>query len=150
MDTDQEAYNELCYYTLPHGDPAFIHQHVVDAYAAQNASEKDKPIKLTFALAGFFLYVERQFTGRHSRQARSQLAHMQMTREKQAWPVFDLPARRGEIPVKDVLAALAGPARDEMIRRWCESVWEAFFKRADPSFRTCSASMGSFEETSGL
>lgn len=65
MDTDQEAYNELCYYTLPHGDPAFIHQHVVDAYAAQNVSEKDKPIKLTFALAGLFLYVDKQFTGRH-------------------------------------------------------------------------------------
>jgi hypothetical protein len=64
MDTNHEAYNELCYYTLPHGDPAFIHQHVVDAFAAQTCSENDKPIKLTFALAGLFLYVEKQFTGR--------------------------------------------------------------------------------------
>jgi hypothetical protein len=126
MDTDQEAYNELCYYTLPHGDPAFIHQHIVDAFAAQTCSENDKPIKLTFALAGLFLYVEKQFTGRHSRLARSQLAHMQMAREKQVWPVFDLPARRGQITVRDVLASPAGPARDEMIHGWCVSVWHAF------------------------
>jgi hypothetical protein len=121
MHTDQEAYNELCYYTLPHGDPAFIHQHVVDSYAAQNANEKDKPIKLTFALVGLFLYVEKQFT---SRQV--QLAHMKLAREKQAWPAFALPARRGDITVKDVLASPAGPARDEMIHGWCVSVWNAF------------------------
>ena len=45
MVTDQAAYEELCYYTLAHGDPAFIHQHVVDAFAAQTADENIKPIK---------------------------------------------------------------------------------------------------------
>jgi len=126
MDTDQEAYNELCYYTLPHGDPAFIHQHVVDAYVAQNASEKDKPIKLTFALAGLFLYVEKQFTGRQVQLAHSRIARSQLAQEKQPWPVFVLPARRGEITVREVLASPAGPARDEMIHGWCESVWNAY------------------------
>jgi Family of unknown function (DUF5946) len=126
MDTDQDAYNELCYYTIPHGDPAFIHQHVVDAYAAQTCDETDKPIKLTFALAGLYLYVEKQFTGRHSRQARSQLAHMQLVHKKQPWAVFALPAERGEITVREVLAAAAGPARDEVIQHWRESIWKAF------------------------
>jgi hypothetical protein len=33
--TNDELYNELAFYTLSHPDPAFLHQHVVDAYAAQ-------------------------------------------------------------------------------------------------------------------
>ena len=67
METDQDAYNELCYYTLPLGDPAFIHQHVVDAFAVQTAGGNDKPIKVVFALVGLFLYVEKQFSGRQAR-----------------------------------------------------------------------------------
>ena len=121
METDQDAYNELCYYTLPLGDPAFIHQHVVDAFAAQTAGGNDKPIKVAFALVGLFLYVEKQFSGRQV-----QLAHMKLAQKKQPWPVFVLPAKRGAITVREVLAAPAGPARDEMIRRWCASVWNAF------------------------
>ena len=55
--TSEDAYHELCYYTLAHRDPSFIHQHVVDAFAAQHADEKTKPIKLTFALVGALLGV---------------------------------------------------------------------------------------------
>jgi hypothetical protein len=121
MSTEQDIYNELSYYTIAHGDPAFIHQHVVDAFAAQTASENDKPIRLTFALVGLYLYIERQFTGRQV-----QLAHMKLGQAKQAWPVFQLPEKRGELTVADVLAAPAGPERDEMIQRWCVSVWGAY------------------------
>ena len=64
MNAETTAYHELCCYTLTHGDPAFIHQHVVDAYAAQDASNTDNPIRLTFALVGLYLHVERGFTGR--------------------------------------------------------------------------------------
>jgi Family of unknown function (DUF5946) len=71
--------------------------------------------------AFFYLYVEKQFTGRQV-----QLAHMQLAREKQPWPVFVLPTRRGEITVRDVLVSLPDPARDEMIHGWCISVWNAF------------------------
>ena len=53
--TSEAAYHELCYYTLTLGDPAFIHQHVVDAFAAQQADEQTKPIKVTFALVGLYL-----------------------------------------------------------------------------------------------
>jgi hypothetical protein len=35
-----------------HRDPSFIHQYVVDAFAAQQADEQTKPMKLTFALVG--------------------------------------------------------------------------------------------------
>jgi hypothetical protein len=121
MNNEHELYNELCYYTLPYGDAAFIHQHVVDAFAAQTANENDKPIKLTFALVGLYLHVEKHFNGRQV-----QLAHMKLGWKKQAWPVFSLPTERGTITVANVLDAPAGPRRDEMIHQWCISVWEAF------------------------
>jgi hypothetical protein len=39
----RDAYAELCAYPLSSGDPAFIHQHVVDAFAAQRASAAGRP-----------------------------------------------------------------------------------------------------------
>jgi hypothetical protein len=119
--TPEQTFHELCYYTLAHGDPSFIHQHVVDALAAQSADEHDKPIKLAFALVGLYLHIERQFSGRQV-----QRVHMQLARQKQAWPLFALPADRGSITVAHVMAAPAGPERDAMIHQWCSSVWEAF------------------------
>ena len=47
--------NELSYYTLAHGDSAFIHQHVVDAYAAQHLRSSTSTIGAAFALAGLYL-----------------------------------------------------------------------------------------------
>src|SRR5438309_9926111 len=109
--TSADAFNELCYYTLAHGDPAFIHQHVVDAFAAQTADEQTKPIKLTFALVGLYLHVEKQFTGR-----RVQLAHMKLAREKHPWPPLVLPEATGAMTAADVLVAPAGPERDAAIQ----------------------------------
>src|SRR5438132_10744976 len=101
---DVEAYNELCCYTLSLGDPAFIHQHVVDAFAAQHADEQTKPIKLTFALVGLHLHVEKQFSGKEI-----QRVHMGLARRKRAWPSFVLPNERGNMTVADVLAVPPGP-----------------------------------------
>jgi hypothetical protein len=72
----------------------------VDAYAAQTADENTKPIKLVFTLVGFYLHVEQQFTGRQVK-----LAHMQLGRAKQLWPIIPLPENRGAIRVGQVLAA---------------------------------------------
>jgi hypothetical protein len=120
FDPEEQAYHKLCAYTLTHGDPSFIHQHVVDAFAAQRADEKTKPIGVTFALVGLYLHVEHRWTGREV-----QRAHMALAREKHPWPQFVLPDSRGSITPSQVLAAPAGPARDEAIHRWCTSVWEA-------------------------
>jgi hypothetical protein len=116
-----EKFYELSYYTLAHPDPAFIHQHIVDAFAAQTADEDTKPIAITFALIGLCLYLERNYTGKQV-----QLAHMALARHKRDWPKFDLPASRGEITVADVLNEPAGPGRDVKIREWCASVWQAY------------------------
>ena len=117
----QQKFYELSYYTLAHPDPAFIHQHIVDAFTAQTADEDSKPIAVAFALIGLCLYLEKNYTGKQV-----QLAHMQIARRKREWPKFDLPDERGVITVADVLSEPPGLPRDAKIREWCASVWEAY------------------------
>ena len=119
-DRNRDAYDELCCYTLSHDGVEFIHQHVVDAFAAQDAKADDKPIRLAFALVGLYLHVENGFSGREV-----QLAHMKLARTKQAWPTFDLPVDRGEITAATVISA-PPEARDETIHKWARSVWNAY------------------------
>jgi uncharacterized protein DUF5946 len=121
MQAGREEYHELSYYTLAHPDPSFIHQHIVDAYTAQCADEDTRPIAVAFALIGLQLYVEQSCSGKEV-----QRVHMKLARRRRAWPKFNLPRQRGTITVSDVLAAPAGDERDEMIRRWCVSVWDAW------------------------
>ena len=120
-DQEQEKFYELSYYTLAHPDPAFIHQHIVDAFGAQTADENSKPIGVAFALMGLCLYLEKNYTGKQV-----QLAHMALARPNHEWPKFDLPQSRGEVTVADVLNEPAGPERDAKIREWCRSVWQAY------------------------
>ncbi len=119
MPSDQDLYNELAFYTLAHGDPAFIHQNVVDAFAAQTAGPSTKPITIVFALIGLYLHVEKGFTGKQV-----QRAHMQLAKYRRQWFMPALPLDRGAIRIQNVLAAAPGSERDELIRRWCESAWQ--------------------------
>jgi Family of unknown function (DUF5946) len=118
---DRAAYDELASYTLTHGDPAFIHQHVVDAFAAQHATEDSKTIGVAFALIGLYLHLERGRSGREVQQA-----HMRLGRRRRQWPTFDLPPTRGEITIHDVVAVAPGPERDRAIDGWCASVWDSW------------------------
>jgi hypothetical protein len=121
MDPMRAAYDELYAYTLEHGGPSFILQHVVDAYGAQMAAAGDKPIRLVFSLAGLCLHVERQFTGRQV-----QRVHMRMGQHKREWPRVPLPSDRGNMTAADVVAVPPGADRDRAIDAWCETVWRAF------------------------
>jgi hypothetical protein len=121
MNASSGIYNELCCYTLSLRDPSFIHQHAVDAFAAQNATESDRPIRLTFALVGLYLHVEKGFTGKQV-----QRSHMRLGRSRRSWPKFRIPDDRGSITEFDVMQAPAGALRDQMIHQWCFSVWNAF------------------------
>jgi hypothetical protein len=121
MTTDLDAYHELSAYTLSLGDPAFVHQHVVDAFAAQHASAEDKPIKIAFALIGLYLALERGYSGRQV-----QLAHMRLAGTRKQWPRFDPPDARGELSALDVLRAERGPDRERAMRDWMASVWQAW------------------------
>jgi hypothetical protein len=115
------AYEELQCYTLEHGGAEFIHQHVVDAWIAQNADDRTKPIGLAFALVGLYLRVERNVSGRQV-----QRTHMALAKRKRTWPSFALPKDRGAMTPESVMAAPAGPARDRAIDAWCATVWEAY------------------------
>ena len=121
-----EPYDELSAYTLAHGDPAFIHQHVVDAYGAQTTEVGDKPIRLTFSLVGLYLHVEKGCTGRYV-----QRVHMRMGQRKRTWPAWTLPHDRGAMTAVDVMRAAPGPDRDKAIDDWCASVWNAFRANRD-------------------
>jgi len=119
--SEMQQYYELSYYTLAHPGPQFIHQHIVDAFAAQTANHDTKSIAVAFALIGLSLYLEKNCTGKQV-----QLAHMALTNRKKDWPRFDLPKDRGEITVADVLSKPEGEERDAMIHAWCASVWQAY------------------------
>src|SRR6266700_6488680 len=129
MPSELELFHEMSFYTLAHTDSAFLHQNAVDAFTAQQADLTTKPIAVVFALVGLYLHVEKQFTGRQV-----QKVHMQLANRRKGWTMPPLPpergserdSARGSIRVADVLAASPGPARDAMIHRWCETVWEAF------------------------
>lgn len=121
MNAERDAYNALCSYTLAHGDVAFIHQHVVDAFAAQRADEESKPIQPVFALVGLYLLIEKQFSGRQV-----QRVHMRLARHGRSWPRVVLPRERGSMTAVDVMAAHDGRERDAAIHAWCVSVWAAF------------------------
>ena len=123
--SEQEAFYELCCYTTTHSDTNFIHQHVVDAFAAQTADKKTKSITITFALVGLYLHLEKNFTGKKVQQA-----HIQLAKHKKFWPNFKLPEKRGNITVYDVIKVEEGLNRDEMIFKWCESVWLAYAVRS--------------------
>ena len=119
--TEQDALDALAAYTLTHGDIAFIHQHVVDASAAQHATTDTRPIAIAFALIGLYLHVERGLSGRQV-----QRAHIMLAKRSRHWPTFWLPEHRGTVTALDDMAAPAGPERDRAIDAWCESVWDAY------------------------
>jgi hypothetical protein len=118
---DQQMYAELAYYTLAHRDRGFIHQLAVDAYSAQHAGPETKPIAVALALAGLYLHLEKGFSGKQV-----QRAHMRLSRKKQQWPLFELPAGRGDVTIADVVEAPEGEQRDVAIERWCAAVWQAW------------------------
>ncbi|MFZ6000296.1 MAG: DUF5946 family protein [Bacteroidota bacterium] len=117
-----EQFSELTFYTLSHPDKDyFIHQHVVDAFHAQTANQHTKPIQLTFALVGLYLFLEKDYSGRQVQEA-----HAKIASEKISWPQQPLPIERGVVTAGDVLNAAAGSERDEIIKQWCASVWHAY------------------------
>lgn len=118
---EQHAYEELQCYTLAHGAPTFIHQYVVDAWTAQHADARTKPIALTFALIGLHLHVDRGVSGKQV-----QHVHMLLGRRKSRWPTIPLHKERGQITADQVLCAPPGPKRDQAIDAWCASVWQAY------------------------
>ena len=118
---EQALYHELALYTLAHRSPRFIHQHVVDAFSAQQADEHTKWITLYFALVGLYLFVEKQYTGKQIQEE-----HIRLSNRPKEFIPFLLPLFRGHVTIQDALAQDPGPERDQTIDDWCASVWKAY------------------------
>lgn len=116
-----DMFHELICYTSAQKDPEFIHQYVVDAFALEYADEETKNIKVTFALIGVYLHIEKNFTGKQV-----QNAHVKLGKNRRNWPKFVLPLERGNISVSNVITCPEGFKRDRIIYEWCESIWQAY------------------------
>ena len=114
-------YYEITYYTLLKKDPSFIHQHVVDAYAAQHSGERTRTITTVFALIGLYLAIEKGYTGKQVQEA-----HMKIARTRKDWPRPEPPAQPATLTVLDVLQADTDEKKERMIRIWSEAVWESW------------------------
>ena len=117
----QELYDELSLYTLTRGRQEFIHQHAVDAYAAQHATEHTKPIAVAAALIGLYLFAEHGYSGLEVQQA-----HMTLGNKMKNWPLLTIHRQKAKLNVADVLQAEAGLKRDQAIRDWTRAVWETW------------------------
>ena len=117
----RDLFNELCGYSLTAQPERFLHQHAVDAYAAQHAAENPKPIATAAGLIGLFLFAEKGWTGRQA-----QRAHMQLGNRMKEWPAFPPPTEPGPVNVATVLASEEGSERDLTIERWAKSVWASW------------------------
>lgn len=113
----QDLFDQLCFYTMNHPDPRFLHQHAVDAFAVQEADSTTKPIAIVFGLAGLYLHLEHGYTGKQV-----QRGHMQMAARRRTWPHLALPVSRGAITVAEVVKS---EDKDQAIEDWCVSVWAA-------------------------
>ena len=116
-----QLYGELSAYTMTRGYGAFIHQLAVDAYGAQHAGENARPIGVAFALIGLYLACEKGYSGRQV-----QHLHTLLARRSKSWPRFTLPPQTGALTVLDVMRAQPGEQRDDMLRQWGQSVWDAW------------------------
>lgn len=131
LDTDLDAdFNatracrNLCFevssHTLVMRDRYFIHQLVVDAYAAQHTGPRVKPIATAFALIGLYLVWERGYSGKQV-----QNAHMHLGRRWKEWPRFPEPSARAKLTVQDVARA-PGSLKEAAIKDWSQAVWDTW------------------------
>jgi hypothetical protein len=113
----------MCY-TVAKQDPEFIHQYVVDTYAAQHAGGPTRNIPVAFGLIGLYLAVEKGYTGKQV-----QLAHMRIAKARKVWPRLEPPRQPAALTVMDVLQAGTDREKDAVIRKWMASVWESWSDR---------------------
>jgi len=120
----EQVYSDLMCYTVAKRDPEFIHQHVVDTYAAQHAGGSTRNITVAFGLIGLYLALEKGYTGKQVQQA-----HMRIAKVRKVWPRLEPPLRPAVLTVMDVLQAGTDEEKDAMIRKWMAAVWESWSDR---------------------
>ena len=85
-----QAYSDLMCNTVAKQDSEFIHQHAVDAYAAQHAGGTTRTITVAVGLIGLYLALEKGCTGKQV-----QRAHMRIAKICKEWPRCGRTGRTG-------------------------------------------------------
>lgn len=117
-----QKYSDLSSYTLGKPDASFIHQHVVDVYAAQHAGSNMKNITTVFSLIGLYYAIVHGFNGKQVQRVHALLSH-----RKYNWGELHPPDNTAySLNVFDVMKEQPGENRDEMIRKWMNDVWECW------------------------
>jgi hypothetical protein len=116
-----EVFGELTADTISKNDSAFVHQYCVDAYGAQHAGGRTKPITTAFSLIGLYLAVEQGHSGTQVQQA-----HMTLAERDDQWPELRPPHSLSDVTVQSVLDASPGEERVRNIDRWMESIWQTW------------------------
>ena len=110
-------------------NPAYgwIHRHTVDAYTVQHPGLDDRRQRQSVALhlIGLCHWLEHGLETEHMNRVTQRLANSEA-----AWPWLDAPDAY-ELTVLDVLAATSGEEHGRYVRRWGESVWEAWSEHHD-------------------
>lgn len=119
-----QAFSDLACYTVALQDPAFIHQHAVDAYEAQHGGGSARTITVAFGLIGLYLALEKDYTGRQVQQA-----HMEIAKIRKDWPWLEPPGQPAILTVADVLRAGTDAEKDAMIMEWAAAVWKSWEDR---------------------
>ncbi len=110
---------DLSALTLSLRDKDFIHQLVVDAYAAQHSGANVKPVTTAFALIGLDLVFERGYTGRQV-----QKVHIALGKTRRQWPHFVPPSGKAALTVRDVLENVSRDSYAGWVYQWGKSVWD--------------------------
>ncbi len=114
----KQLYNKISAYTVSLQDKDFLHQLVVDTYAAQHVGAKMKSIMITFALIGLYLTFEHNYTGKQV-----QKAHMLLANQSKEWLSFILPKEKAPITVLSVIQS-PDNMKQGMIKKWGRAVWD--------------------------
>jgi|GEM_PF-43345 len=124
---------ELAAYHLELAAPDFPHQMAVDAYGAQHAGAKMKPIRTAFSLIGLYLALEKGYTGKEVQRAHMQLAGLNI-----AWPQLEPLNPVYTLTIRDVLQAAPGEARAIALHNWADDVWRNWEHAHDWAQQICA------------
>jgi hypothetical protein len=124
------AYGLVAMFATEHPSLAALHQLTVDTYGGQHAGAPTPVIQVTYSLVGLHLALRCGLDGIAVRGV-----HQRMGKPRPWWPGFDPPADAGALTVVDVLHAGAEAhsvdGHATQLRRWAESVWQAWSARHD-------------------
>ena len=117
----RKLYFDLSYYTLSLQDSYFIHQLIVDTYAAQHFGKSTKSMQITFALIGLYLVFEHYYSGKQV-----QNVHILLGKRNKEWPrIFIEPEEKAKITVLDVVRT-PDEEKNGKITEWAKAVWETW------------------------